>query len=424
MSENCDPQSLVNRIKNKLVFLWREALKPRMKLDELSQRRNVITPKGGFSIGKEGISCLESIIHILKKEIDQYDDKFSDYYVKYLIENSIINLLNQKEKEIMSYAEKEAIELISKLKSPLIDMNFIMPITNLKMIVDSLQIGHVTFRMFKEPNINDESGKKCSKFVKEKVLPKFRNQIVAEVNVKSIDVTKANLMGKQHVYEALDVIRFFAIIGVVPQSYWSKNYFDVQGKLHKGILMTLLDIPTGNEILNAEASTTGYLLPFEITLEFVEHMNKCGIYIINELLCMNVINRNDFENRIISAIRFAGSSYMYAEEAESFLKCMISLESLLLSDKESKSENLAERVALIIANNLKDRSDVYDIMRKLYNIRNKIVHEGFVDVDRSDVVQLQYYTFLCIMNILNRYKQEKITNINEFIKWIRDMKFS
>lgn len=425
MTLNDELRSIIENIRNKLIFIWRDAHKSQIIYDKFSGRRNLITQKGNFSIGLKGVTCLDSILYILKKEVDQYDDKFSDYYVKKLIDDSIINLIDKKEEEIILYAEIEAKKIIDKLQSPLIGMNFMIPIINLKMNINNLQIGKVAFHMFKEPIIDDnEPQKKFSRFLKEEILPIFKNKIIAEVNVKAIDDRKGNSTGKQLVYEALDVIRFFAIVGVVPQSYWSMNYFDIQGKIHQGYLVTLLEIIDKNKIICPERLTTGYLYSFDITSKFLEHMNKYGLNILNEILCKHISKRTDFENSIISAIRFAGSSYMYAEESESFIKCMIGLESLLLDERESKSENLAERVALIIADNLSDRNNVYDIMRELYNIRNKIVHEGYIEVSRNDVIQLQAFTFLCITNMLNICKKVQITNKNEFIKWTRDIKFS
>ena len=115
---------------------------------------------------------------------------------------------------------------------------------------------------------------------------------------------------------------------------------------------------------------------------------------------------------------------MSKENYDAVLKMMIALESLLLYERESKKDNLSERMALIMGNTYDDRLKILTTMEQLYEIRSKIVHQGSIDVNIIDRNQLQYFTFLCIVIILEKYQAEKIINIKDFINWIYKLKFS
>ena len=153
-------------------------------------------------------------------------------------------------------------------------------------------------------------------------------------------------------------------------------------------------------------------------------MIEFGLEKINKIMLKHQSERTDIEKRLLSAIKLSGSSYNYREHYEAFLKLMISLEALFLEDRETKKDNLAERVAFLITEIPKERIKVYNAMKNLYEIRSDIVHEGIEEITKSDRVQLQYYTHLVIITMIKLCEENNIETINQFKELILQKKFS
>lgn len=255
-----------------------------------------------------------------------------------------------------------------------------------------------------------------------KRLEKFNRNIVAQITVEAKDIKKAEEIALAQIDLSLDVIRFYYLISY--STGFMRNKFGLDGHLFWGnsIMMSYeKKVPSAGELSSARQ---GYLYPFNFTKEFQQMMYDKSFEILDKILKKDDSDRTEFENRIIQAIRLSGSSFMSYENYDAVLKMIISLESLLLSEREPRSVILSERVALIIGTTFEERLTVFTLMKKLYSLRNKIVHYGITDVDINDRVQLQYFLFACIVDILGKYQNEKIINIEDFKNWIYKLKFS
>lgn len=79
----------------------------------------------------------------------------------------------------------------------------------------------------------------------------------------------------------------------------------------------------------------------------------------------------------ISIYRFADATCMAGEENKRvyrFVDYVTSMESLLLNDQGEFSYKLSMRAAAILGRSPRERHDVYEFMRKAYDVRSKLVH--------------------------------------------------
>lgn len=418
---------LLDKIAKNIVYLWSDAKKGQGAIlrDEDAKWGLISGEKGYFTLGEKGLECLNKTISQLKSELDTDDNVFSDSLIKKLISDSVINLLPCEKSKIRVLSEKEAKNIINELTKSLKEFKIVVPLQNFKSELDIFEIGKVVFTRFDVENyefIMNLLNGKANKPIK-KIVEKFSGKMVAKIKVKTLDIKKAEEVALGQIELALDVIRFYSLNLHFQQSTFLRNYFNVVGRVFSDTTpMVAYEIEKGTG--SFQSSRYGYLYSYEYSKKFHEIMYKLNFEILNQILKTEESERTEFEKRIVSAIRLFGSCFMSEENYDAVLKMTIALESLLLKERESKKDNLTERMALIIANTLDDRLKVLEIMGRLYEIRSEIVHQGSIDVNINDRNQLKYYTFLCIVTLLGKYKTEKIMNINDLINWINKLKFS
>ena len=104
---------------------------------------------------------------------------------------------------------------------------------------------------------------------------------------------------------------------------------------------------------------------------------------------------------------------------EKFLKLVICLESLLLFNEfnENKKEYLKQRSYFLLLCSKNDEKDIKDFIDKSYNIRNNIVHQGYVNVDYSQLIELDYYVKRMIINLIKNYKKWNFETNLDLYKW-------
>jgi len=132
--------------------------------------------------------------------------------------------------------------------------------------------------------------------------------------------------------------------------------------------------------------------------------------------------RTEIETNLLTAIYWHGESLKDENNSAAFAKCIYALEALVVKGDTIKKQNLAERIAFLLSKDRDNRKVYYDEMRNFYEVRNRIVHEGFEDVDDILVSGIQFMTRVSIWRILEETGKWK--TMDEMIEWIQDQKFS
>ena len=132
--------------------------------------------------------------------------------------------------------------------------------------------------------------------------------------------------------------------------------------------------------------------------------------------------RNGLEDRLISAIQWAGKATVEGKKEEAFLLYAISLESLVLLDneKEELTYRLRTRVAHLLGKDLENRKKISAKVRDLYEIRSKIVHSGWFQVTDADLSLMRLYSKGCILHILNDEPFSSMNSINSLVEWFNE----
>ena len=124
------------------------------------------------------------------------------------------------------------------------------------------------------------------------------------------------------------------------------------------------------------------------------------------------------QNRVLSAIQWAGRAAVEWRAEESFLLRAIALESLILGYKNTELTNrLALSIVHLLGNWLKIRKVGVAQVKELYGVRSAIVHSGKYEVKKEDSVIMRKYVLSCFRRILEEKRFTKMSGKDDLDEW-------
>lgn len=139
-----------------------------------------------------------------------------------------------------------------------------------------------------------------------------------------------------------------------------------------------------------------------------------------------------------SGISCSLAIYLFLRPAWNFplidklLDYVIGLESLFLLNEKNKKQLLSERVSKLLAKNEREKSQIFRIVKKLYEIRNSIVHGSGVKAEsfdflRTHIIEYSEYLRKSILAFLELYslglsKKKILKKIDENLGFLESLK--
>src|SRR5687767_5336762 len=215
------------------------------------------------------------------------------------------------------------------------------------------------------------------------VKKSFRDCALAVYTSNIDDDDKAARKDAQkNVERCLNVLRFYLSRTMMPVDPIFHNMFmAMEGSAYTGLTAALGIRRDGST--HTQSARTGYVQSYEVTAETMRKIKRLNLDKLNKILLKPEERRRTFENVLLTSIDFYGNGMNEYNFRNRFLSFIISLEILLLVEKEGGAA-LAERTARILGPDLEARQRVKKTINKLYDIRSKIVHKG-----KDDKVTLQ-----------------------------------
>lgn len=153
-------------------------------------------------------------------------------------------------------------------------------------------------------------------------------------------------------------------------------------------------------------------------------MSHIGVGFIWDLYCKE--NRNEIENRIVTAAIWIGMANNEEEKTISFTEYCFALEALLKFDtgkllSPGIGYSISESAAFIISKKFQERKDIKSRINDLYSLRSAIVHGGDKKVLDSDLKEILTIVMLLIIHLYhdNWIKLNKMEKLFEKIDEIR-----
>lgn len=378
-----------------------------------------------FLSGKEAIQyreCLKLLINTINSE------SISPKAIETLYQKTILTVLDIHEKRRDKTFEQRLNTAIDGLQSSLTTtpktFSVYYPVSGLALNGLPIQVGNVQFCEFDDVHLekfinqyeNDENEKKVRVSFGDSIKQsEIFGKLVGLIKVKAFEDIAARTLALQELALTLDVINFFS--DIIP---YQKGHVYLPGD-NERIAVNVLIISEGEKPdFTFGWEVAGPLMPFSFQA-LLENSKKrnWGFSKIANLLAKK---RNGLEDRIISAIQWAGKATIESKKEEAFLLYAISLESLILldNDKEELTYRLRTRVAHLLGSDLESRKKISDKVRDLYNVRSKIVHSGSYQVTDADIGLLRSYSKNCILRIVNEEPFSSMNSTDSLVQWFNE----
>jgi hypothetical protein len=135
--------------------------------------------------------------------------------------------------------------------------------------------------------------------------------------------------------------------------------------------------------------------------------------------------RTHFRQEILDALLLYSRVSITRERSEKLVILLAALESLLLKDdKEAPTQNLGERMALLIGNGLDERKRILATTREIYAVRSGFIHHGrAVPIEKSKALDLfMQFAWVALRRVLNA--RDAFTSRIAFLESIDDRKLA
>jgi len=170
------------------------------------------------------------------------------------------------------------------------------------------------------------------------------------------------------------------------------------------------------------------IFPIDLDSKRLDDLKNKGLGWFNDVLHRPVESRTELETRILNAAIWIGNSPVERTERGRFLKLCIALESLFITREEFPyGATIGDRLAFLLGKKPADRIEISHIVRKIYEIRSRVAHEG-KPKHEGDLVKYMPYVFAysnaAIYAILNLVKNNNWKTFDEVRKHFEELKFS
>jgi hypothetical protein len=250
-----------------------------------------------------------------------------------------------------------------------------------------------------------------------KVLPNIADELprdnetptFAVVIVEAPDDSKALELAMQKSETCLNVLRL----------YYSNPSVLLRDEYKKYLARRLVRINIDTKTYGEETKAINIRnhFPTKIDKNAIDEMKKTTLPIINRLLCTRTDELAPLQDDLLTAIFWFGNAVKEDQRNMKFVKGMMALETLLVPDgRTEKRDIIAKRFASIAyaSGSDSEKKEVFLDMRKMYELRNSIIHSGKGYVYENDLTQLMYWVQATIQVVLQR--AEEFNSLQELIK--------
>lgn len=333
--------------------------------------------------------------------------------------------------------------LISGLKKKINIWHFVIPLENFKLSLRKLKINGVTLfkftnyqaRKYLEEYRNlldknklyknkDEEKKRYLEQYKKRIIEPLLKSTCAKVCGKGT-LKGAQQVALKKVDEMLSLIKLYGYSSDASH----RKYFGVKGEIIPCNKREILRKRQDKCSINPLVEFTGYLHPFKLNKSRLNFMKKNAFMKLVKIAGKQ--NKSNFDKKLLTAIYWYSKAYDIPEVkktekkyepdmfnlGDKFLKLMVSMESLLIFGKESKTFNLKTRSSYILTNNKQRREQLKKYMQKAYDVRSKIVHEGQYMVSQSIVNGFMNYVQSVIIKVLKNKDIWRIKTNEDLYQW-------
>jgi hypothetical protein len=238
----------------------------------------------------------------------------------------------------------------------------------------------------------------------------------ASVPVKAADSDAAKELAIRELRQTIDLLNYF---GGLLGNREARVYLPWEARaysLNAGISQT-----EGHHFTLRHHEWHGPYIPFYLNLLFeTEKAKRAGFPRALEIA--SKANRSSLEERLLSAIQWAGRATVEERREEAFVLFTVALESLLVDkhEKDQITQRFAIRGAHLIGKDYDSRKLLYERLKKLYALRSKIIHSGSTEIADADRNAIAHFVRVAIFTMLKLKPFSDMRTVEEFHTWCED----
>src|SRR5215207_4142029 len=383
-------------------------------------------------MGVRGVQALARVNELLASD-DIIGQRFSQNTLKREVQSVLAEIIIEGSN--VERIEQKLDVTIAKLENnSFSSWTAIIPIVNLDLKIPSTQIGQVSIKICTEDTFNDfkriiRKNKDIGDDVKRDMTswPErfYIGQVVAECQVQAVDSEHAYDVANDMIEHALNILRFYSRGTMHNDAYNYRMFIGKIGYIYRSQFRAYRwQNDSGQELapFKCDFKNTGYFYPYVLDFEVLERINNLHFAKINDILRNQEDSRENFEKLLLRAMDLFGSAMNDSVETSSFLKFIISLEITLVDSHEPEKGLMAERGAIILADEYKARNEIFEEIERLYNLRSEFVHKGINNISDPEISMVSYIAFGVIIRLLPWIG--RVRTLSELIDSLNTIKFS
>jgi hypothetical protein len=247
------------------------------------------------------------------------------------------------------------------------------------------------------------------------MLGQMVGRTYARIKVLAVDKNAAEAVARRQLRQSLDIINFFGAI-----AGQSSTRLCLPGEAHPCISLSVVlpdDLVGAAHIPQARF---GPLAPFSFASMTPKISKRTGFEIASAMLAKP--NRSDLDDRVLTALQWAGRASVEERIEESFLLFAVSLESLLLTNKEIEqiTYRFSVRGAHLIGRDFEAKQRICSELKILYRLRSAIVHSGKTEASEANRDAIGQFARTAILNVLLRDVFRGMSSSQELDTWFED----
>lgn len=405
--------------------------------EEMQKKRHIFWSDEDINLilNYKDLDLLDETIEKIRSE-DTVKTNFSVPYIKDKLKNIIVEAFKSDEDERESIIQENLENLRSELKSEITDWTFLVPVMNL-IVEDKFIIGDVELLNF--DSISDKLlesfkdwGDDQKDIMAEYYFPHSTGKTYAKVNVRGVK-NYAKFLALHKIRLALGILSLYKYPKELP--------FAIEGELkapisrvlyvcskNKGRSLSMESVGVGGymaldskrieKVLNNDFKKFSEMLSNPSPNEFETRL-LTAIYWFNEAASVEIQEKD----RIFEKKKKKHQNLEYFKLGESFLKLFTALESILIFSDEPITENIAERSAMLLGDNYKEKMNIKKMIKRLYNTRSIITHQGNVFVSIHDLNGLKQIVKALIFVLIEMKDQHELKSAHDLKSLIDKMKY-
>jgi hypothetical protein len=419
----------MKKLYDRILKIIDELLIPNETSKSLTHFSRIISyEKESLSLSSSEHKLYDQIVAKLIRHGD-WDKKFSEKYIQKKLNSVLVPASKANAKERAEMVEK----MLEDLSNYDIEHEVFLPIRGIKLRGQPLHLGNVIFIEQNERDVDElldrvnnsiektTSADDVKAILRTKMEKEVREAFLgsASVNYKVVaDPHRAIERAIEECNIGLNLLRFSTpFIMHNPD----KVGFGLIGEHASGTELSLVFAQDGS--LNTSEERAGRYISFDANSQNRQRLDKLGVMKLSEMIKLGDKALNDMQRKMLSAVHWCARSQMQALPKMRLL-CLITAIECVLNPRNERplSAGISEGVAFLLTKNPKERKELRNFIRKLYDSRSSVSHGGHPEVLESELDSLSIIVGNVVFRLLKDFHNYK--NQKQLLDWIDDCRLS